>query len=79
MEDTNLVVAHAFATEAEAEMAKSALQSAGIDAMIQADSAGGLRPHIAWASGGFKVLVREEDAADAHEALAPVGGATPDE
>ena len=79
MEDTNLVVVHAFATEAEAEMARSALESAGIDSMIQADSAGGMRPHVAWASGGFKVLVREEDAADAHEALAPVGGSTPGE
>ena len=79
MEETNLVVVQAFATEAEAEMAKSALESAGIDSMIQADSAGGTRPHIAWASGGYKVLVREEDAADAQEALAPAGGSIPGE
>jgi hypothetical protein len=37
--------------------------------MIQADTAGGMRPHIAWASGGFKVLVREEDALEAKEIL----------
>ena len=45
-------------------------QAAEIDAMIQADTAGGMRPHIAWASGGFKVLVREEDALEAREILA---------
>jgi hypothetical protein len=50
-------------------MAKSALEAAGIPAMIQADAAGGMRPHIAWASGGFKVQVRGEDVAEAHEVL----------
>jgi hypothetical protein len=39
--------------------------------MIQADSAGGMRPHLAWASGGFKVLVRDEDAEAAREVLEP--------
>ena len=72
MRDANLVVVHAFASELEADMAKGALESAGIDAMIQADSAGGMRPHLAWASGGFKVLVREEDAAEAREVLDPL-------
>ena len=71
MHESNLVVVGAFENEPEAEMAKGALESAGIDAMIQADSAGGMRPHLAWASGGFKVLVREEDAATARMALEP--------
>ena len=39
-------------------MAKSSLEAAGIEAMIQADSVGGMRPHIAWTSGGFKVWSR---------------------
>ena len=52
-------------------MAKSALESAGIDAMIQADSAGGMRPHLAWSGSGFRVLVREEDAANARDVLQP--------
>jgi hypothetical protein len=49
---------------------RRALGSAGIDAMIRADAAAGMRPHLAWAGGGFKVLVRDEDAAaagDVHE------------
>jgi hypothetical protein len=69
MPEANLVVVQAFNKEWEAEMAKSALKAAGIDAMIRADSVGGTRPHVAWAGGGFKVLVREEDAAAAHDVL----------
>ena len=53
---------------------RRALGSAGIDAMIQADAAGGMRPHLAWASGGFKVLVREEDAAASRDVLEPRAG-----
>jgi Putative prokaryotic signal transducing protein len=71
MPDANLVVIRAFGTEAEAAMAKSALEAAGIDVMIQADSAGGMRPHLAWSSGGYKLLVREEDAEEAREVLEP--------
>jgi Putative prokaryotic signal transducing protein len=60
-----LVVARAFGTQAEADLAKSVLEAAGIDAMIQADTAGGMRQHLAWSGAGFRVLVREEDAAAA--------------
>jgi hypothetical protein len=67
--DTNLVVVGAFATEVSAEIARTALASAGIDAMIRADSVGRMRPHVAWATGGFRLLVREEDEADAREVL----------
>ena len=56
-------------------MAKSALEAAGIDAMIQADSAGGMRPHRASPSGGFKILVRDEDAVAAREVLEPLAQA----
>ena len=37
--------------------------------MIQADTAGRQRDHVAWSGAGFKLLVREEDAADAREVL----------
>ena len=71
MPEAKLVVVQAFNKEWEAEMAKSALKAAGIDAMIRADSVGGTRPHVAWASGGFKVLVREENAVAARGVLEP--------
>lgn len=48
------------------------LESAGIDAVIQADRAGGMRDHLAWSGFGFKLLVREEDSNAAREVLNPV-------
>jgi hypothetical protein len=69
MSDTRLVVVQAFATEMEAVIARSALESAGITASIQSDSVGGMRPHVGWATGGFKLLVREEDEDAAREIL----------
>ncbi len=71
MPDPDLVVVHTFGSQPEADLANSALEAAGIDAMIQADSAGGMRPHMAWGSGGFKILVRNEDAAVARAILEP--------
>jgi hypothetical protein len=69
MQTHNLIVVHAFGSQPEAEIAKSALEGAGIEAMIQADSVGGMRTHVAWSGAGFKILVREEDAADARLVL----------
>lgn len=69
MQSANLVVVHAYGSQTDAEMAKSVLGAAEIESMIQSDSAGGMRPHIAWASGGYKLLVREEDETAAHEVL----------
>jgi len=39
--------------------------------MIQADTAGGMRQHLAWSGVGFRVLVCEEDAAMARDVLKP--------
>lgn len=71
MDRSKLTVVDRFASQAEADLAKSALESAGIDSMIQADRAGGMRDHLAWSGLGFKVLVREEDATEARELLEP--------
>jgi len=71
MQHSALLVIQAFGTQAEADLAKSMLESAGIDAMIQADRAGGMRDHLAWSGFGFKLLVREEDADAARDVLHP--------
>ena len=71
MNYANLVVVRAFGSRPEADLAKGALQAAGIDAMIQADTAGGMRDHLAWSGGGFKLLVRENDAEAAQDVLRP--------
>jgi hypothetical protein len=69
MADTELVVVHTFGDAAQADVAKSALDAAGIDSMIRADSGGGMRPSIAWAGDGFQVLVRAADVQAAREIL----------
>ena len=69
MDYANLVVVHECGSEIEADLAKGALQAAGIDAMIQSDTAGRQHDHLAWSGAGFKLLVRDEDAADAREVL----------
>ena len=69
MTDSVLVVVHSFGSRPEADMAVSALDAAGIDAIIQADSGGGMRPHLAWAGVGFQILVREEDLIEARNIL----------
>jgi len=69
MVEANLVIVGEFSSEPEAEIAKSALEAAGIDAMIQSDTAGHMRTHIAWSGAGFRILVREEEAATAREIL----------
>ncbi|HKB09536.1 MAG TPA: DUF2007 domain-containing protein [Vicinamibacterales bacterium] len=69
MPEADLVVVHSYGTQPEADLAKSALDAAGIDSMIQADTGGGMRPHLAWAGVGFQVLVREDDLGAAREVL----------
>jgi putative signal transducing protein len=71
MDDAKLVVVNSYSSRIEAELAKGALEAAGIPAMTQADTVGGMREHIAWSGAGFQVLVREEDAAAAREVLGP--------
>ena len=71
MDRSKLVLAQAFGSQGEADLAKSMLESAGIDAMVQADTVGSMRPHVAWSGLGFRVLVREEDLAEARGVLKP--------
>lgn len=69
MDRSKLVVVQTLGSRVDAELAKSALEAAGIEAMIRADTAGGMREHLAWSGAGFKVLVREEDLTAAHDVL----------
>jgi hypothetical protein len=71
MRHSDLVVVQSFGMRVEAEIAKGILESSGIDAMIQADTAGGMRQHLAWSGLGFRLLVCEEDVAMAREVLNP--------
>lgn len=70
MSQSDLVVLQSYGTRGEAEVAKGILESSGIDAMIQTDTAGRMREQLAWSGLGHRVLVREEDAAAARSLLA---------
>jgi hypothetical protein len=72
MQYPKLVVVQSYTSRPEADLAKGALEDAGIQAMIQADTVGGMREHLAWSGAGFKILVREEDATAARDVLAPL-------
>ena len=71
MEHPDLVVAEAFGTRPEAEFAKGLLEAGGIPSMIQSDTIGGMRDHVAWSGAGFKLLVRQDDADAARDLLKP--------
>jgi hypothetical protein len=70
MQDPKLVIVKSYGNRVEAELAKGALENAGIQAMIQSDTVGHMREHIAWSGAGFRIVVREEDVAAARDVLA---------
>jgi hypothetical protein len=70
MSQGDLVVVQSYGTEGAAAVARGVLESSGIDAMIQADTAGRMREHLAWSGLGHRILVRKEDAATARSLLA---------
>ena len=63
-----LITIGSFGTRSEAEVVQGLLASAGIEALIRADDAGGAYPFLL--SGGAHVLVDEDDAAAASELVA---------
>jgi hypothetical protein len=63
-----LVVIGTYGTRDEAEVVQGLLASAGIEAAVRADDAGGAFPFVL--SGGAQVLVDESDAKAASEILA---------
>lgn len=66
---TDLVEAGRFGSDFEARTACAVLESAGIDAKVVTDNAGGALPSLSPLSGGVRVLVRAEDVADARTLL----------
>ena len=62
-----MVVIRTFLTHLDADLARSALEAAGISSVIRADDCGGVRPHL-W-MGGVELLVDEADQTQAEEVL----------
>jgi hypothetical protein len=68
MSDQELVVVATFISRPQADVAKSALEAAGIEAMVVGDDAGGVQPGL-WEGRGVAVVVNREDQRAAHEIL----------
>jgi hypothetical protein len=77
MSDDELVVVATFLNRFEADVAQGALEAAGIESLLSADDAGGIRPSL-WLSG-VRLLVRAGDAKRAADILrSPTISDTPD-
>ncbi|MCZ7532868.1 MAG: DUF2007 domain-containing protein [Acidimicrobiia bacterium] len=59
-----------FLSVFEAKTAVAVLEASGIEATVVTDNAGGALPSLSALSGGVRVLVRAQDAADARAVLA---------
>lgn len=65
---SDLTVLRNYTTEADAQMAAAILEANGIPAVVMADNAGGAIPSMSYVFP-TRLLVRTEDAAEAHEIL----------
>jgi hypothetical protein len=61
-------VLRTFPTVIEADLAKSSLDSVGIDSMVRSDNKGGQTPGLAF-SQGVELFVRANDVAAANDVL----------
>ncbi|MSO57158.1 MAG: DUF2007 domain-containing protein [Acidobacteria bacterium] len=68
MSNEELVVVRTFGDHFAADVAKSALDAAGIECFVRGDDAGGMRPHLGF-SNGIDLIVRAEDAPEAQSIL----------
>lgn len=68
MDPDTLTIVRTFSYRQEADLARGALNAAGIEAVVMSDDAGTLRPALAWANG-VHLVVRAEDAEAAAEVL----------
>lgn len=66
---SNLVCVKTFADRLQADMARSLLEANGITASVSADDMGGMRPDLAFTSGGVKLFVLDDNADKALEIL----------
>src|SRR5262245_3917962 len=67
-EHPQLVVVRTYPSHVEADLARTALEAAGIESMFGSDDQGGQSPGLAF-TRGIALLVRSEDVEDADEIL----------
>ena len=64
-----LVAVRTFLNHIDADLAKGALDAAGIESVISADDAGGMETGL-WVGPGVRLLVNKSDLQEADEILA---------
>lgn len=64
----DLIVIRTYQNEVEADLAKIALDAAGIKALVRSDNSGGQNPGLAF-TRGVQLLVASDDAKRANEIL----------
>ena len=68
MSSNDLVVLRTFTNHVDADLARSALEAVGIESIVRADDAGGMRPSF-WVATGVQLMVRADDATSAEDVL----------
>jgi len=71
-EERDIVVLWRFGYRHEAELARTTLEAAGIESVLEVDDAGGAQVGLSF-SNPARLLVRREDADAAREVLAEAG------
>jgi hypothetical protein len=72
-----MAIVRTFINDAEAEIAASAIEAAGIEVTIHRDAAGGLQPNLDM--GGIQLIVPDSDLEAASEVLNSFAEPTPDD
>jgi hypothetical protein len=67
MSSQDIIVFRTYLNHFDADLARMALEAAGIESFVRSDDCGGMRPHF-WMAG-VELLVRAEDAGRAEEVL----------
>lgn len=71
-----MAIVRTFINDAEAEIAASAIEAAGIEVTIHRDAAGGLQPSLDMY--GIQLIVPDDDLAAANDVLNTFAQPTPD-
>lgn len=65
----DLICIKTYNNRVEANLAKGLLVTNGVEAVISADDAGSMYPHLTLVTGGIRLLVKKEDVQKALELL----------
>lgn len=77
-ERVHLAPVAAYSSQLEADLVRARLGASGVRAYVKSDGLGGTFPGMPLATGGFQVMVAEEDADRARATVLEMGGQAAD-